>query len=550
MFRRAPSLVGSRRRALALVMATILALVPMRSPGADGLASANAAGPPGVEQLDDIVILGEFTVAGQSLDHVVMAWDEIIDPRFIPDPSDFTITIDGVDHAGAGVDLLFAGAASPTFGFGDDGLSFMRLDLPAGVALDVDDTFLLAYEPGAIPVRDLALNPAPGFSGVQGLAFDVGSFNPVVAIVDSYHGADKVVMVLTDPIEPGSLPSADQFEVTVDGSGAEVLTVADLHPEIGMAFIELTLDAPVAHPDAIVTVGYTSQPGTLVSRYRGETLPDQVLDATVIIATNAASATLTSGESLSTSTGDGPTPGDPVQTTVTAAGDGAVSISEGSVDYPEPVGYGFFGHQVVIEMADAPSPETPNVLQFAIDGAVVPAGHDHTTIGIYRDGVLVPDCTGAAGVAEPSPCVAGRVALADGDIALTVLTVSASTWNFGVVMPYEFGGFLAPVDGDTPNVVRAGRAIPVRFSLGGDRGLEILAAGSPLSRTISCDGLTEGDAVEETLTAGASSLSYDAATDTYTYVWKTSADWTDTCRRLRIDFADGSSAVAIFDFRR
>ena len=47
---------------------------------------------------------------------------------------------------------------------------------------------------------------------------------------------------------------------------------------------------------------------------------------------------------------------------------------------------------------------------------------------------------------------------------------------------YDFEGFFSPVD-DPPtfNAVKAGRAIPVKFSLGGDQGLDIFAEGYPRS---------------------------------------------------------------------
>jgi hypothetical protein len=52
---------------------------------------------------------------------------------------------------------------------------------------------------------------------------------------------------------------------------------------------------------------------------------------------------------------------------------------------------------------------------------------------------------------------------------------------------FEFSGFYQPVDNaPTVNKVNAGRAIPVKFSLGGDRGLGVLAAGSPNSIGVSC----------------------------------------------------------------
>jgi hypothetical protein len=359
-------------------------------------------------------------------------------------------------------------------------------------------------------------------------------------------------MVLTDPIEQASLPAPSQFSVELDSQPVAVTLVTDLDPQVGMAFLELTLATAVTDSLSSVVIDYTSVPGTLVSRYRGETLGDQLdISATVIIATNANADTFPDGGgSLSTASGSGPAPGDPVETTITSPSGGTASITEGSVDFPEPPGYAFFGHQVVIDMPDAPSATSPNVLTFGIDASIVPAGQDHTTIQLFRDGIPVPDCTGAPGVADPTPCVSERSPLAGGDIGLTVLTVQASTWNLGFLPPYAFGGFLSPVDADVPNIVSAGRAVPVTFSLGGDRGMDIFADGSPASRPLTCDGLEEGDVVEQTLTAGSSGLSYDPASDRYTYAWKTSKAWADSCRRLTLSFADGSVATAIFDFRR
>jgi hypothetical protein len=115
---------------------------------------------------------------------------------------------------------------------------------------------------------------------------------------------------------------------------------------------------------------------------------------------------------------------------------------------------------------------------------------------------------------------------------------------------YDFVGFFAPVDNlPTVNFATAGRAVPVKFSLGGDRGLLVFAAGFPSSRQIACDVGATISEVEETASAGGSSLSYDAATDTYTYVWKTSKTWRGTCRQLTIELADGTTHSADFRFR-
>lgn len=114
---------------------------------------------------------------------------------------------------------------------------------------------------------------------------------------------------------------------------------------------------------------------------------------------------------------------------------------------------------------------------------------------------------------------------------------------------YAFTGFFQPVDNlPTLNIVNAGRAIPVKFSLGGDQGLDIFAPGYPSSTSVTC-GTTAGDAIEQTVTAGSSSLSYNAATDQYTYVWKTERAWAGTCRTLVVKLDDGTYHQANFNFK-
>ena len=100
------------------------------------------------------------------------------------------------------------------------------------------------------------------------------------------------------------------------------------------------------------------------------------------------------------------------------------------------------------------------------------------------------------------------------------------------------------------NGVKAGRAIPVKFSLNGDQGLNIFDAGFPVSQQIDCDASAPLDDVEETVTAGSSSLSYDATTDQYVYVWKTDKGWAGTCRQLIVQLNDGTAHVAYFDFAK
>ena len=547
----APGARAHRGRLSAVVLGALLAVSPLPAPGPIGTASAGPDGGPGVEILEEVPLVGEFMDEGTETDDVVVLWDEVLDPRFMPDPADFDITINGIVWDPDRVDLLFAGLARPDFIFGADGTSFMQLDLPAGVTYGIDDTVTIAYVPTATPVRDLALNESPGFPEVPVIPLDVGDFIPILAVVDSYHGANKIVLAVTEPVVPASLPAPAQFTVEIDGNPVGVQLVDDLSPGVGMALIELTLDAEVEDQASVVTVDYAGSPTTMRSAYTDAPLVSQNdITAELFIASNAAAAEQAAGVPITTATPEGPTTADPVATTIVPAVDGFVSITESTVEEEPAAGYEFFGHQVDITMPDASSPAQPHVLTFALDASAIPEGQDETTIQVFRDGVAVLDCQGAPGVADPTPCVSERLPLDDGDISFTVLTVQASSWNLGFTPPYEFDGFFAPIDNGVPNIVKAGRAIPVKFSLGGDRGLDIFADGSPSVHSLACSDLEDGDLIEETVAAGQSGLEYDAGTDTYTYVWKTNRAWTDTCRRLVLEFADGTLATAVFSFSR
>ena len=118
------------------------------------------------------------------------------------------------------------------------------------------------------------------------------------------------------------------------------------------------------------------------------------------------------------------------------------------------------------------------------------------------------------------------------------------------VPPLPFTGFFAPVDNaPTLTGVRAGSAVPVKFSLAGFRGMDVLAAGYPRSQEVACDATAPVDGIEETVSPGASALGYDAQADRYQVVWKTSELWAGTCRQLVVKLRDGSAHRATFRLR-
>jgi hypothetical protein len=198
--------------------------------------------------------------------------------------------------------------------------------------------------------------------------------------------------------------------------------------------------------------------------------------------------------------------------------------------------------------ADATSPTTTAALTQQSGGSVV---------------TLTATDTGGSGVAatffrvdgsDVSAYLGSPISLAPG-ATLTFYSVD----NAGNIEPpqavtapagYAFRGFFAPVDNPpTLNSMNAGRAVPVKFTLGGNFGLGVIAAGYPQTAAIGCATGAPTDEIEQTVTAGGSSLSYDASTDTYTYVWKTTSSWAGGCRKLTLKLNDGTTASANFKFR-
>lgn len=115
---------------------------------------------------------------------------------------------------------------------------------------------------------------------------------------------------------------------------------------------------------------------------------------------------------------------------------------------------------------------------------------------------------------------------------------------------YDFHGFFQPVENPIAwNRAKAGSAIPVKFSLTGNQGLLIFAAGYPRSRQIACNDAVPMDDIEATVNAGGSSLQYDPGADQYIYVWKTEKGWAGTCRQLEVQLNDGTTHYALFNFK-
>jgi len=126
--------------------------------------------------------------------------------------------------------------------------------------------------------------------------------------------------------------------------------------------------------------------------------------------------------------------------------------------------------------------------------------------------------------------------------------IGSKSVTYSVV--FAWTGFFQPVDnGNVFNGVKAGSAIPVKFSLGGNQGLSIFKSGYPKVGQVPCNSTAPVDEIEVTVTAGNSSLTYDAVAGQYVYVWKTDKAWVGSCRVLQVTLADDTPHTAYFQFK-
>jgi len=125
--------------------------------------------------------------------------------------------------------------------------------------------------------------------------------------------------------------------------------------------------------------------------------------------------------------------------------------------------------------------------------------------------------------------------------------------SFTVTVTYKWSGFFEPVDNSPKfNVVNAGRAITVKFSLAGNQGLNIFASGYPRYVQIAEGASTSEELIpiEDTVVATTTYLSFNAGTNQYNYVWKTDKTMAGKCYQLQLNLIDGTAHWANFRFTK
>jgi hypothetical protein len=189
-----------------------------------------------------------------------------------------------------------------------------------------------------------------------------------------------------------------------------------------------------------------------------------------------------------------------------------------------------------------------------------PDGASYVLNQIALAGYTCQDEVGGSGLASCAGSVANGAAIDTSTLGSHTFTVTAidtagnvTTVTRSYTVFRSLGG---PVDPPpTVNVANAGAGVPVVFGLGGDFGLDLFQVGYPKSQQVECGTLVGPTSSLESTVSSPGGLGYNASTDQYTYVWRTSKSWAGSCRKLFLRFAStvpsygGGEIVAVFRFR-
>jgi hypothetical protein len=167
-----------------------------------------------------------------------------------------------------------------------------------------------------------------------------------------------------------------------------------------------------------------------------------------------------------------------------------------------------------------------------------------------------PEGTGVASCAGP---VADEARVETGSVGPREFKVTASdaagnaasaTSRYRVV--YDFDAFLLPVRNPPKvNTWIAGVPVPIRFELGGNQGLDVIADGWPQVAVVGCDFTEDPGAGEPTRhPRWFRELVYRRRKQRYVYLWKTDRRWAGSCRQFMLKLNDGTVHRADFRFVR
>lgn len=208
----------------------------------------------------------------------------------------------------------------------------------------------------------------------------------------------------------------------------------------------------------------------------------------------------------------------------------SLTIANEAVEPDEPLDW-----TITEAVSDCSSPSNLGWVSTGVTSGTTASGSStNVTVTFSADGLTAPDIH------------TGVLCVSSNDAGAPVIAVPVS-----LQVQYPFQGFLATFENppvlnptDSRNVQR------IWFRLGGDRGLDVLAPGSPASRRIDCTTKAPLGPLEPTATPTWDSFSYQRYTDRYYYPWQPPkrGEWAGTCREFVLTLDDTSVHTAWFHF--
>jgi hypothetical protein len=441
--------------------------------------------------------------------------------------------------------------------------------LPATIASGDDGAWDLAHPTAAMASTNVLGGAA------RGVVFDVTEDTPVSALgVDARFGADTTLTVEVRPVA-GAVPG----EVVASGSAAVPGGVLGFH-DVPLTFTflagqryDVRFQLPGGWGTSANTLRYQAWDNALLDPTKAFAAgPLQVLDGgggfstyayshtnlPHVHAVGAATDATAPLVDLTLAPGDAPADsgwfnaassgadGVSVEVVVTdespvarvqCRDDGRVVLDVAGLSVAAVVvGDGFHSLECNATDAHGNVGSTDSPLALRVDQAppALAPRVDPNPVREGQEAVALPDATDPFGVRDAacdtvSTKVAGRhsVTCRAEDLAGNVASASV---DYDVL--FAFDGFFAPIRMDGTDRAKAGSAVPLKFSLDGFHGLDVLADGSPEVRVCDAGGAA---AVAD------GRLSYDADTDRYSWVWKTDRSWAGTCREVTVRLDDGSA---------
>ena len=184
----------------------------------------------------------------------------------------------------------------------------------------------------------------------------------------------------------------------------------------------------------------------------------------------------------------------------------------------------------------------PTLSPSLTDGTAFTIGAPAPTVNPNASDTLSGVATQSCGMVNTSSVGIKSVTCTAADNAGNTATATRS-----YTVGYAFSGFFSPVDAGGLNVAQAGQAIPLKFRLtdAGGAPITTLTTATISSVSLNCASSSAGsDAIEEPA-AGASGLQH-LGNGYYQINWKSPKTYAGTCRQLRLDLGEGSTASPVY----